>query len=69
MITKKEYIDAIKIVRTYEKEQKELQDPTLIKDFSDVCSINRNPDECSINLFTKLGCSTCRNFRKPLTNR
>ncbi len=64
MITKKQYIEAIKIVRTYEKEQKELQDPTLIKDFTNICQINRNPEECSINLHTKLGCSTCRNYVK-----
>ena len=51
MITKEQYIEAKKVVKRYEVEQ--LNKPIVI---SSVCSLNREPNECSVNLYTEKGC-------------
>lgn len=59
MITKEQYIEAKKIIKLYETEQ--LNKPIVI---SSICKSNRDPNDCSINLYTTNGCSTCSNFKQ-----
>ena len=37
-----------------------LHQPTVI---SSVCELNREPNECSVNLYTEKGCKTCYYFK------
>lgn len=59
MITKEQYKEAQKLIKCYETEQ--LNKPIII---SSVCGMNREPNECSVNLHTEKGCKTCRYFKQ-----
>jgi len=58
MITKEEYREAKRVIKEYETEQS--NKPVIV---SSVCSVNREPSECSVNLYTENGCKTCRYFK------
>ncbi len=51
--------EAKNIIKRYESEQ--LNKSIVI---SSICSLNRDPNECSVNLYTENGCKTCRYFKK-----
>jgi hypothetical protein len=49
MITKEQYKEAKKVIKDYEAEQ--LNKVIVI---SSVCGLNREPNECSVNLYSRI---------------
>ena len=58
MIKKEQYNEAKRVIKDYELQ--ESNKPIVI---SSVCKVNREPKECSVNLYTSNGCNTCRYFK------
>jgi len=54
MITEKQYLKSKKIIAEYEIQQ---FNKTSIITYD--CKINRDPNKCTVNLYTEKGCKGC----------
>ncbi len=55
----KSYEDLLTVLK--DKEAQELNEARIA---NSVCKMNREPNECSVNLYTENGCKTCHYFKK-----
>jgi hypothetical protein len=58
MITEQQFLEAKDIIQSYKNQQ--LQKMVIQ---SDICNLNRIPNDCSVNLYTQAGCKTCRYYK------